>query len=482
MLLQLACLLAFNAQDVKPPLPITRADLAAAYLRFEQALRANPPTTETQRETNAAFDRATLAFFAGEHAAAIRTIDELTAATTPEQETELQRLALALKVRLEPPVRPAESGAAVRARITTLYLPELAGPRELALELTVRAADGTAVARTRADVPVAPDQHADTTIELVSAGQKLKPGTYAVELGGANLAPNVAARLHVAETSYDATREQNAARLAALRAETPELRQALAACRARNRLLCDRPSEANSAQFLADLHRLSGQVAEEIDALTAGRNPYRRRIGDYWRVIVGAPAEIPCRIYAPVVARDDAPRPLLVALHGAGGDENMFMDGYGAGCIRRIADELGLIVASPATMQINPANFDALVEALSADYAIDARRVYVLGHSMGAGVAAALARGRAERIAAVCVLAGGGGFNGAPKIAPTLVIAGEIDPLGSAARIRAGCEAAAAAGLPVEFRELRDQGHTLLVGAALRSAVEWLLQHPASAP
>lgn len=506
MLLPLALLLTLHPFDAKPPAPITRADLAAAYLRFEQALRDHPPAAETLREHNQAFDRATLAFFAGDQATAIRTIHALTAAITPDNESEAQRLAAALKVRLDPPVRPAGARVAVTARITSLYLPEsptgrardepvgeaaasaparpdeFAVQRDLAVELVVRAADGSAVARTSAVVRIGPAQHADTTIELVAAEQALPPGTYGVELGGPGITPTFAARLSVAAESYDAIRQRNAAALAEIAADTPELRQALAACRARNRLLTDRPSESNSAQFLADLHVLSAQVADEITALTAGRNPYRRRVGGYWRVVVGAPAEIPCRIYAPAAAHDDAPRPLLIALHGAGGDENMFLDGYGAGCIRQVADEFALIVVSPATLQMNPANFDALVEALSADYSIDARRVYVLGHSLGAGVAATLARSRAERIAAACLMAGGTGFAGASRIAPTLVIAGEIDPLGSASRVRAGCEAAAAAGLPVEFRELRDQGHTLLVGATLRSAAEWLLKHHSAAP
>lgn len=505
MLLLLALLSTFSPFDAKPPAPITRADLAAAYLRFEQALRAHPPAVESLREHNQAFDRATLAFFAGDQAAAIRTINALTAAVTPTEESDAQRLAAALKVRLEPPVRPAGAGVAVRARITSLYLPETPAQRpqaepadhaasaparsgapdaqrDLALELIVRSPDGAAVARSAAAVRIGSAQHADTSIELIAAEQTLTPGTYVVELGGPGTAPIIAARLNVAAESYDALRERNAAALAAIAADTPALRQALAACRARNRLLTDRPSESNSAQFLADLHALSAQVADEITALAARQNPYRQRVGDYWRVVVGAPAEIPCRIYAPAAARGDAPRPLLVALHGAGGDENMFMDGYGAGCIKQVADELGLIVASPATMQMNPASFDALVEALVDDYVIDRRRVYVLGHSLGAGVAATLARSRAERIAAACLMAGGPGFNGASKIAPTLVIAGEIDPLAGAARVRAACEAAAAAGLPVEFRAVRDQGHTLLVGATLRSAAEWMLKHESAAP
>lgn len=41
------------------------------------------------------------------------------------------------------------------------------------------------------------------------------------------------------------------------------------------------------------------------------------------------------------------PRPLLVVLHGAGGDENMFPEAYGAGIIKRIAEKHGLLVASP---------------------------------------------------------------------------------------------------------------------------------------
>ena len=41
--------------------------------------------------------------------------------------------------------------------------------------------------------------------------------------------------------------------------------------------------------------------------------------------------KVPFRVFAPPTSDDGAKRPLIIALHGAGGDENMFMDAYGAG-------------------------------------------------------------------------------------------------------------------------------------------------------
>ena len=39
--------------------------------------------------------------------------------------------------------------------------------------------------------------------------------------------------------------------------------------------------------------------------------------------------------------------PLVLALHGAGGSENMFFDGYGDGKVARLCAERGWLLAAP---------------------------------------------------------------------------------------------------------------------------------------
>jgi predicted esterase len=170
-----------------------------------------------------------------------------------------------------------------------------------------------------------------------------------------------------------------------------------------------------------------------------------------------------------------APRPLIVALHGAGGDERMFFTAYGAGQLRAIADRMGAVVVTPNTMQLGlrAERFPELLDAVAERTAVDRSRVYVVGHSMGAGVTARLASLHPTRIRAVACIAGpcGAPVAGDP---PRLVVAGTLDPLAPPARLRppAGTDSAL-----VSYREATGWGHTLLVGHVLEDTIRWLLSH-----
>ena len=62
-------------------------------------------------------------------------------------------------------------------------------------------------------------------------------------------------------------------------------------------------------------------------------------------------------------------------------------------------------------------------------------------------------------------------------VPPTLVIAGELDPLMRADQVEAAVMKAKKDGLAVEWRMIKGRGHTLVVGEQLESAVDWLLRH-----
>jgi poly(3-hydroxybutyrate) depolymerase len=276
--------------------------------------------------------------------------------------------------------------------------------------------------------------------------------------------------LRVVERLPSTLRAENDERLARVRADTPDLVQARASAAARNRLLVDRPSPWRSAEFLADPAGLAASLAGEIAALLRGENPYRRRVGDTWRSLVRRGARIPFRLYAPHRAAGDEPLPLLIALHGAGGDENLFFEGYGLGLVTRLADELGFLVAAPHTVRFStrPEVLDLLLETLSREYAVDPRRVLLLGHSLGALAAGTAARARSGRVAALCLIAGRvlGPEAGLP---PTLLVLGGLDPLFPAGRTSPQSA--------FEVRRYPRFGHTLVVGHALPDAVRWLLRH-----
>jgi predicted esterase len=262
-------------------------------------------------------------------------------------------------------------------------------------------------------------------------------------------------------------------RLAAIDSSGP-LARAVVAAQARVRLLVDTISPERSAEFLSKPADLAAAVSREIDQLAKGRNPYAKATGDRWTAYRGAGGEVvPMRLIAPPAAASK-PVGMLIALHGAGGDENMFPMSYGRGIAMRLASEAGLLFVSPSTTAFmkSPEQFDSLLAVLRADYQIDASRIYVMGHSMGAGAAARLAQQRPQQLAAVACLAGGAAVN-VPGAPPMLFIGASLDPIIPARTVQA-----AASGTPTgRYEERPNEGHTLMVRGGVQRAVPWLLQH-----
>lgn len=261
---------------------------------------------------------------------------------------------------------------------------------------------------------------------------------------------------------------------------TGSLSQARAAAMSRVGLLTDEVSTTRSIEMLINPRAHAAAVTREVDALLGGINPYMGRSGDWWREIVtGAGSRVPVRVIAPpsaVPPARSAPVPLVIALHGAGGDENMFVDAYGAGVLTRLADSLGFLVVSPLANGFSAQAFDSVLSVVSREYRVDADRVYVIGHSMGAGITAALANARGARLAAVALLAGGAPIRDEAS-PPALFVGAQLDPIIRATLVKASADATAAAGRTSEYRELANEGHTLMVGRAVPDAIAWLFQH-----
>lgn len=289
-----------------------------------------------------------------------------------------------------------------------------------------------------------------------------------LELGAAPVPPTT-----TDTHDYDELRVAALLRLQRITPDGPPLEQALASAKARASLLVNRPSPQDSAQFFCDRARLARELIREIEALEAGEDPYRRRVGDWWRVVRIGQQDLPVRVYAPAAASKDQALPLVVALHGAGGDENMFAEAYGGGMIRALADRLSCLVAAPrVSLRFDAAQAEQLVEALRYHYAIDSKRIVLLGHSMGAGVAFQIASRSPQRYSAVLCLAGGP--RGTPSALPaTRVIVGALDPLANPQALARTCEGLRKASLPVEFELIEGAGHTLLVTEVLPRALEW---------
>lgn len=459
----------------------SRLDLAAAYLRLERTLARVSLTPEQTADINRRFDQASIAFFSGQYAGAVRTLSEIV------REREGRALSPGLAVAECVQVKPSHA----------VFHPGNAESSLIAIEpMFIPASD-----RTEASV--------DLVLALLDA--KSRPvwttGVTLAMAGGAPLAVRLAVsdyfpqwprgdftlalqtgevtiekcRVTIADRSMDEARKTLLGRLAAVPVDAPaQVVRAAAVAASRAECLGDEFDAKSSRRFLASQLALDTLVSAEVDAVLAGKNPYRHLSGDHWRTFGGA-GGVPCRVYAPEAALK-ASAPLVVAFHGAGGDESMFFEGYGAGAIKTLADKHGCIVVCPQTERASSAGaFDKVLEDIAADYEIDPKRTYILGHSMGASAVASLAAARGGKVAAACCIAGSAWSKPATtgRLAPTLTIAAELDPLFGIARAR---KAAESIKPPDEFIEIKGYGHTLVVGSQLQRAIEWLLARSLDEP
>ena len=467
---------------------ISRVDFAAAYLRFETIFMEATLGAEATVRINREFDSLTLLFFSGRFGPAIRKLNELAASLAPGAAAgaEARNAAASLAVRLSPPIFALAKDApgvpsAPSIRVESLY-PHPGGPFSSALAVELRDRAGKPAVRVSFSAEFAPDASLERGLSFPGDPRRIAPGMYeaGIAAGGAFIRTG---SWTVVRRPLDAVRADNAARLASLRIDPADrpLAQALASIKARNDLLSDAPSASNTAQAVLDLAGLADSVEKEIAILASGKNPFRGSRGDAWRIIATPDKDAPVRVFVPDAAGTGKALPLVIAFHGAGGDENMFMDGYGAGLLKKLAAKMGFIAVSPLTNAfvgaVGPALFDALIETLSAEQAIDRRRVYVLGHSMGGGLVNRLSLDRAGRIAAAACLCGFGGFPaGAAGVPPLLALAAELDPLAPPSRIEPAARKAAESGLPVEYRMVPGFGHTLVVSRELAAVIDWLLR------
>jgi predicted esterase len=175
------------------------------------------------------------------------------------------------------------------------------------------------------------------------------------------------------------------------------------------------------SQILAEAEQLSAWLAKPTEVPFYGAH----RPGSFaLRVPVGK-GTAAVRLFVPKV---DAPAPLVVALHGAGGSENLFFDGYGDGRVVKLGAERNWLVVAPR-LTLGSLDVAELCDALAERFPVDLQRVAVVGHSMGAMQAVANAVRTPERFRAVAALGGGGRVraNAALKSLPFFVGVGSQD-------------------------------------------------------
>lgn len=495
------------AQDLIPrAASVTRRDLARALQSLERALHAVPHPVSAWQEVHRSFDRVVGLFFSGRGEQAVLLLKAMTRqldGEPSEQAADRDRL----RARALPAWAPAG-----RASTLSVSLEHLAAdPLPTAPDLrAVFAPAGAARAPSRVLWESAGHPGPLASFDLPG---DLPPGTIQIlgRIGQAQWAP--IERVPVLTDSPERLADSFQTRLDAAQAQADASSGPLAAIiGSRLGLLRDQPSESDSARFLADLPALAQQIDAELTALVAGTPPISRDGVDRWMLLPLPDGPVPARVLFPTLsppptttatptsaaapsattaapgaaaAAGPAGAPgVLVTLHGAGGDENLFPDAYGAGVARDLAREHNLVLFSPRTEALlaRPGRLLDALALLATLHPIDPDRVYVVGHSMGGGAAAILARAMPEALAGVVAIAGVPQRLGPGPIPPLLAIAAERDGLIPPAGILRMIAGATQAGLPVASVVAPAAGHTTVVNVSLPAAMAWLARHTRNAP
>ena len=472
------------------PIALSRRDIALAYIDFERAFVRARPQGDELLAANRSMEDAVSAFFSGNSTGAVRQLVNGAAAIRHQPDTAATRIARSLLVRVEPEVWKFYSEPAPVVHIRSMWPAPLEKGEpwpQITLLLEPQRAGVGGGAALLIPPPTNGDGKVEADLDLSSFFAGLIPGIYTVQLMADGVRRDVGA-WYVVSAPRDDVRAMVEREVEQAKPPSPDLRQALAIFRARLALMKDHPSLTLSSEFLTDQVAIESDLIREKAALLAGTNPYSRLVGESYRVFTPAGAgeanAIPLRVYAPEKAKGAEPLPLVIALHGAGADEAAFMRGYAGGRIKQLADEKNFIVASPLAYAFtaNPALLDDLIASLASDYSIDRSRIYLIGHSMGAIAASALAQVRSDTVAAAACIAGARAFSPDQPCAPTIVFVCGLDRVFNSGTLSDSVQQAIKAGKPVELREVKDCGHGLAVAQTLDEAIAWLLTHTKSKP
>ena len=241
---------------------------------------------------------------------------------------------------------------------------------------------------------------------------------------------------------------------------------------------------AEMLDFAAEL-----ALAEELaKGLVAGEDPLHGRSGDMHLAYRSSLDQelVPFRIYVPRGFDLAESYPLVVALHGAGGDENTYMDGF-QGKLKQNAERRGYIAVSvngrgPYGGYRGASARDVLevLDLVQAIYPIDRDRTYLTGHSMGGGGTVRLGFQYAKRFAAIAPIAGYGSDRDLQKATnmPLFIAQGDKDALVPVDRARVFYRTTQRLGMFfVEYVEKAGADHVGVVGEVMDQMFDWFDAH-----
>lgn len=195
------------------------------------------------------------------------------------------------------------------------------------------------------------------------------------------------------------------------------------------------------------------------------------------------------RLYVPSSYREDTAMPLVIALHGSGGNETSFFDNEGhypaKEGLKNAAEKAGMLAVCPTargnTSYRGPGENSVLsvLDDVRKRFRVDDDRIYLTGHSMGGTGSADLAFHHPGLFAAVVPIAAARSIRWVAANAghtPFWWIGGEKDQEIYKTGVALGVERMKRLGCPVQFTELPGEGH---YGTArdFHRVLGWMGQH-----
>ena len=385
-----------------------RYQLGKRVHRFEAAWEEKD-TPEARTRVLQPLQAAVSAFFSGNQTAAGKALDQACLALDETEALPEQQLWHSLNVSLATPLIPLGTPE-VELRIERGYkLPETPEPGGIVALVLLRDAEVCSEI-------VTPWTQLSQTFTMPTAG--LAEGDYRLRvrlthgerffefpLQMLSVTAHPARRLSkLAEDEAALPEETSGSSRRTLRDTVKELKGLLGA---------SRPETDYPAHALLELcESWSSQLSRgEVVRLATGP-------GHYWISPQAGRRAARCRLLWPskqipeaVQSPSDSPtpRPLVIALHGAGGSENMFFDAYGAGKIVRLCEERGWLLLAPRLSPLTGTGLELpdLIATVDALHPVDRRQVFVVGHSMGAMQGLNLTSRSPEVVRRLAILVGG---------------------------------------------------------------------------
>jgi len=398
--------------------PISRADLAVRLIETEACWEAHRESAEARLRATRPLSEGLTAFFSGRFDLVVRNLTQTCAALRSDAPPTPELLyAGALGVRIPHVVDKdaLERGEVVlRGQLFAYYTAEKPAtplqlrwrimPRDETRTISEGALDAPEPGKAMTLLTRAPEGDYEARFELRQGEQTLRQWrqTFSVI---ARLQARLDALERAAESHDDA---EPVERMTVLNA-----RETL-----HNALTGDSP------ETFYPLLRLL-QLAERFTAgWAAGESGWRAAPGDYWMATLYRERKVAFRLYVPKQFQPNRPIPLVVALHGAGGNEHLFFEGYGLGIVLKEAEKRGWAVIAPRA-EMGLAHLGGALEVAQKLLPIDPARVYLMGHSMGGAHSFAAIAQFPDRFRAIAIFAGAGQPTQVPADLPILMTVGE---------------------------------------------------------